>query len=84
MLELSKRRRSRLRQAKALETLLSISLDPDWSIRYAAIVGLQALSTTPDFSPQIQAQFEQWAQLDADLAVRARVQMAKILFPLQI
>ncbi len=64
-------------QAKALETLLSISLDPDWSIRYAAIVGLQALSTTPDFSPQIQAQFEQWAQLDADLAVRARVQMAK-------
>jgi len=62
-------------QAKALETLLSVSQDPDWSIRYAAVAGLQALSTTPDLTQQIQAQFEQMAQTDADLAVRARVQL---------
>lgn len=63
-------------QAKALQTLLSISQDPDWSIRYAAVVGLQALSTTPDLSQQIQAEFEQMQETDADLAVRARVQLA--------
>ncbi len=63
-------------QAKALQTLLSISQDPDWSIRYAAVVGLQALSTTPDLSQQIQAEFEQRQETDADLAVRARVQLA--------
>ncbi len=62
-------------QARALETLLSVSQDPDWSIRYAAVAGLQALSTTPDLTQQIQAQFEQMAQTDADLAVRARVQL---------
>lgn len=64
-------------QAKALQTLLSISQDSDWSIRYAAVVGLQALSTTPDLTQQIQAHFEQMIQIDADLAVRARVQLAR-------
>jgi phycocyanobilin lyase beta subunit len=66
-------------QAKALETLLSVSQDPDWSIRYAAVVGLQALSTAADLTRQIQAQFEQMAQTDADLAVRARVQLGSDL-----
>lgn len=71
-------------QAKALQTLLLISQDPDWSIRYAAVVGLQALSTTPDLSQQIQAEFEQMQETDADLAVRARVQLAKGFVPTQI
>ncbi len=64
-------------QAKALQTLILVSQDPDWSIRYAAVVGLQGLSTTPELSEEIQAQFEQMAQNDADLAVRARVQLAR-------
>jgi phycocyanobilin lyase beta subunit len=64
-------------QVKALQTLLSISQDPEWSIRYAAVVGLQALLATPDLSQQIQAQFEQMAQNDPDLAVRGRVQLAR-------
>ena len=64
-------------RAKALQTLLNVSQDPDWSIRYAAVVGLQALATTPDLKEQIQAQFEQMAQNDADLAVRARAELAR-------
>jgi len=55
---------------------------PDWSIRYAAVVGLQALSQTPDLKGQIQAQFEQMAQSDSDTAVRARVSLAQQLFHL--
>ncbi|MBV9386303.1 MAG: HEAT repeat domain-containing protein [Chroococcidiopsidaceae cyanobacterium CP_BM_ER_R8_30] len=64
-------------QAKAQKTLLSVSQDPDWSIRYAAVVGLQALSTIPDLTQPIQAQFEQMVQNEPDLAVRARVQLAR-------
>lgn len=67
-------------QAKAQETLLSVSQDPDWSIRYAAVVGLQALSTMSDLKGQIQAQLEQMARSDPDTAVRARVSLAQQLF----
>jgi phycocyanobilin lyase beta subunit len=63
-------------QAKALETLLAISQDPDWSIRYAAIVGLQGLATIPDLAEQIWARFQQMLENDAEKAVRARVQLA--------
>ena len=66
-------------QAKALQTLLSVSQDSDWSIRYAAVVGLQALGTIPDLLGQIQAQFEQMAQTEPDTAVRARVDLAQQL-----
>lgn len=62
-------------QARALQTLLSVSQDPDWSIRYAVVVGLQALATTPNLFQPIQEHFEQMTD-DADLAIRARVQMA--------
>jgi phycocyanobilin lyase beta subunit len=64
-------------QTEALQTLRSISQDPDWSIRYAAVAGLQALAAVPDLTQLIQAQLEQMAQTDTDIAVRARVQLAK-------
>jgi phycocyanobilin lyase beta subunit len=66
-------------QAKAFQTLLSVSQDTDWSIRYAAVVGLQALAATPDLKEQIQAQLKQMAQTDSDPAVRARVALAQQL-----
>jgi phycocyanobilin lyase beta subunit len=67
-------------QEKAMQTLLSISQDSDWSIRYAAIIGLQALFTlAPDLQEQIRAQFQQIAQTDTDKAVRARVIRAQQL-----
>lgn len=61
--------------ARALETLLLISQDQDWAIRYAAVVGLQALSTQLEVLPSIQKRLGEMA-LDNDPAVRARVQMA--------
>ncbi|MEW5858911.1 MAG: HEAT repeat domain-containing protein [Cyanobacteriota bacterium] len=61
--------------ARALETLLLISQDQDWAIRYAAVVGLQSLSTQLEVRPSIQKRLAEMA-LDNDPAVRARVQLA--------
>ncbi len=66
-------------QTQALQTLLSVSHDPDWSIRYAAVVGLQALATIPALQEQIQAQLQQITQIDSDSAVRARAALAQQL-----
>ncbi|NEQ28141.1 MAG: HEAT repeat domain-containing protein [Microcoleus sp. SIO2G3] len=63
-------------QTQAIETLSSITQDADWSIRYAAIVGLQGLASMPDLRSAIAPVFEQLAQADADAAVRARVALA--------
>ena len=64
-------------QAQAIQTLLLVAQDQDWSIRYAAVVGLQALSTMPELKGQIQEVFEQMAQIDPDISVRARVALAQ-------
>ncbi|RUR83383.1 HEAT repeat domain-containing protein [Chlorogloeopsis fritschii PCC 9212] len=63
-------------QAKALETLLFISQDADWSIRYAAVVGLEALAKNPDLQQPIQARFAEILAFDPENAIRARVQLA--------
>ncbi|AFZ33037.1 PBS lyase HEAT domain protein repeat-containing protein [Gloeocapsa sp. PCC 7428] len=64
-------------QAKALETLAFIAQDADWSIRYAAVVGLQGLATTSELTPQIQDKFAQILETEKDAAVRSRVQLAQ-------
>ncbi len=64
-------------QAKALETLLFICRDADWSIRYAAIVGLQALAKIPELQQPIQETFAEILATDAENAIRARVQLAQ-------
>lgn len=65
-------------QEKALQSLLEISDDPDWAIRYAAIVGLQGLARqAADLSFSIQKQFEQRLAAEADLAVRSRLVLAQ-------
>lgn len=63
-------------QEKAFLTLEKVSQDPDWSIRYAAIVGLQALAQQSDFQAKILDRFQQISTQETDLAVRARVQLA--------
>ncbi len=73
-LEISERQTA---QAKALETLLFISQDTDWSIRYAAVVGLQALANIPDLQQPIQARFTEMLAIDTENAIRARVQLAQ-------
>lgn len=71
-----------LAQERSLKTLLLLSQDPDWAIRYAAVAGLQGLATSeaishPDLVSQILDRFHQMAEADADLAIRARVWMAQ-------
>jgi phycocyanobilin lyase beta subunit len=61
---------------RALEALLFISQDADWSIRYAAVVGLQALAKLPEVQPTIVAKFQDMLQNDREKAVRARVRLA--------
>lgn len=64
-------------QKKAVSTLLSITQDADWAIRYAAVVGLQELAKIPDLQPEIEAKFSQMRANDAEKAVRARVALAQ-------
>jgi phycocyanobilin lyase beta subunit len=61
---------------RALETLLFICEDTDWSIRYAAIVGLQALARVAIVQSPILAKFQLMLTNDPEKAVRARVQLA--------
>ncbi len=63
-------------QRKALSTLLSITQDADWAIRYAAVVGLQELAKIPNLQPEIEAKFASMGANDAEAAVRARVALA--------
>ncbi|MEB3180387.1 MAG: HEAT repeat domain-containing protein [Nostocaceae cyanobacterium] len=68
-------------QVKCLEALLLVSQDPEWVVRYAAVVGLQALGMATSvsqsaFLAQICSQLQQMRQQDESVAVRARVQMA--------
>ncbi|PLZ47156.1 phycocyanobilin lyase, partial [Fischerella thermalis WC441] len=64
-------------QAKALQTLMFISQDPDWSIRYAAVVGLQSLAKIPELQQQILAKFAEILANDTEDSLRARVQLAQ-------
>ncbi|MBD2666823.1 PBS lyase HEAT-like repeat protein [Richelia sinica FACHB-800] len=61
---------------RALEALLFISQDADWSIRYAAVVGLQALAKVPEVQQTIVAKFSDMLHSDREKAVRARVRLA--------
>lgn len=64
-------------QQQAMQTLLSISNDGDWSIRYAAVVGLQALANIPELASQIQKHFDLQIQTDSDVGVRSRLNWAQ-------
>lgn len=64
-------------QTIALNTLIEVSKDSDWAIRYAAIVGLQALAKSANNTAlPIQNLFEQLLASEADTTVRSRVLMA--------
>lgn len=66
---------------KALKTLLSVSEDPEWIVRYAAIVGLEGLATSEAEKPDgLQLVLERLqAMVDGDeiLAVSARARWAR-------
>ncbi|BAZ78902.1 HEAT repeat domain-containing protein [Sphaerospermopsis kisseleviana CS-549] len=61
---------------RALETLLLICQDTDWSIRYAAIVGLQSLAKIAEVREIILTRFQEMLAHDSEKAVCARIQLA--------
>jgi phycocyanobilin lyase subunit beta len=65
-------------QGRVLETLLAIAADSDWSLRYAATVGLESLgaAANPDLLTQILTRLQQMMETESDLAVQARVRRA--------
>lgn len=64
-------------QRRAFHTLMAVRLDPDWSLRYAATVGLQTLAeSSPSLHATILTELQSQAQLEDDRAVRVRMQWA--------
>jgi phycocyanobilin lyase beta subunit len=68
-------------QTEVLKTLLLVTEDGEWVVRYAAVVGLQALYTNVaknhlEFGKQILERFEEIWQTDAEVVVSARVRLA--------
>lgn len=67
-------------QNRTLKTLLLVSQDTEWAIRYAAVVGLHLLagsSDRPDLTKQILVRLEQLATKDPDTAVKTRAYLAQ-------
>jgi phycocyanobilin lyase subunit beta len=66
-------------QEKVLETLLQTTEDPEWVVRYAAVVGLETLAISPHLclshSP-IRQQLEEMTTKEVEPSVRARVWLA--------
>ncbi|MBW4654008.1 MAG: HEAT repeat domain-containing protein [Kaiparowitsia implicata GSE-PSE-MK54-09C] len=64
-------------QQRAVQTLQTVLKDDDWSLRYAAVVGLQALATSaPAIAPHIYAHLGHAAEQEADIGVAARITWA--------
>jgi phycocyanobilin lyase beta subunit len=66
---------------KTLKTLLSVSEDPEWIVRYAAIVGLEGLATSEaeklDGLPLVLERLQAMVDGDEVLAVSARARWAR-------
>lgn len=68
------------RQQQVYQTFLTLLADDDWSIRYAAVVGLQGLGSATgidtELTTQIHQQLVQLQATDRDSAIQLRVQQA--------
>lgn len=68
-------------QTEVCKTLLLVSRDGEWIVRYAAVVALQELftavaETRSNFGNEILARFEDILQTEPEIAVIARVKLA--------
>lgn len=73
--------RAREEQGKVLATLLLVTQDPEWVVRYAGAFALQSLARSVveregEYRQQILATLQQLAAADSELAVRARARLA--------
>ncbi len=69
-------------QTRVLETLIVVSQDHEWIVRYAAITGLQDIAiasvlSNPDLTRQILAHCDRLVEQDDNLAVIARIWLAQ-------
>lgn len=65
------------RQTRVLDTLLFVSQDAEWVVRYAAVMGLQGLATQqPALRTQIKNHLQTWQAAEGELVVCARIQLA--------
>jgi phycocyanobilin lyase subunit beta len=72
---------AQISQQQALEVLMEVCQDSEWVVRYAAVTGLEALavavnSTQTSLIHPVIEQLEQMANLDGEVAIRARAWMA--------
>ncbi|NEP77271.1 MAG: HEAT repeat domain-containing protein [Okeania sp. SIO3B3] len=68
-------------QQRVFQTLLQVSQDPEWVVRYAAVVGLHGLAkavevSAPKWLEDVLTRFDEIVDTDTTLAVSARAQMA--------
>ena len=68
-------------QQKVLRTLLLATEDGEWVVRYAAIVGLEALANTlaktqPELLSEITMRFKELINSEPEAAIRARIKYA--------
>ena len=68
-------------QQKVLKTLLLATEDAEWVVRYAAIVGLEALAQTlattqPELLAEITNKFQELTETEVEAAIKARVKYA--------
>ncbi len=71
-------------QLRVLETLLLVSQDGEWVVRYAAVVGLASLyeaivPNRPDLAVKIGQRCQEIATTDTEMVVRARVKRSPYL-----
>lgn len=67
-------------QTRVLQRLLEASRDPEWVVRYAAIVGLESLArelSNPELREPIEQCLQQLCQTDEEVAIRGRSQLAQ-------
>jgi phycocyanobilin lyase subunit beta len=72
---------AQISQQQALEVLMQVCQDSEWVVRYAAVTGLEALaiavnSRQTSLIHSVIEQLEQMANLDGEVAIRARAWMA--------
>ena len=68
-------------QKQVLETLLLVTKDGEWVVRYASVVGLEQLALTVtatkvDFIRNIETTFRELINCDSEIAVKARIKLA--------
>lgn len=66
-------------QTQVLATLLQTTRDPEWVVRYAAVVGLETLATSPQLclcDSLIRQRLEDMTAQEVEPSVRARVWLA--------